>query len=299
MPNATLCTFTARFQESIQYGLERKVTSLYVRYWYSFYIHPMDSVFNVFSSSHRFTQGLPQGSVLAPLLFLFYINNLSFSHKDGAVVALFADNVSILNTARKKEGAEFTAQSVINSVLIGSQEWKLNLNADKSEVYPFLTWSNNNPWEPAFFIGTQKILFNVTPYLLGVILDKSLTFNAHLKKVTTSLSSSLCTIRAIAHTSWGRHRSTLKIAFHALIRSIFDYAAPAWQPWLSATNLSCLDCLQNRSLRLITGQLVSAALEALSLNNADIKSYHTCSNRCWKLEKKHCTAPAIAQKVLL
>ena len=179
MPNATLCTLTARFQESIQYGLERKVTSLYVRYWYSFYIHPMDSVFNVFSSSR---QGLPQGSVLAPLLFLFYINNLAFSLNDDA------DNVSILNTARKKEGAEFAAQSVINFVLIGSQKWKLNLNADKSEVYPFLTWSNNNTWEPAFFIGTQKILVNVTTYLLGVILDKSLTFNGHLKKVTTSLS---------------------------------------------------------------------------------------------------------------
>ena len=71
---------------------------------------------------------------------------------------------------------------------------------------------------------------------------------------------------------------TLKMAFHALIRSKLDYAAPAWQPWLSATNLSCLDRLQNRSLRLITGQLVSTLLEVMRLE-ADLQSYQTCSNR--------------------
>ena len=67
------------------------------------------------------------------------------------------------------------------------------------------------------------------------------------------------------------------MAFHALIHSKVDYAAPAWQPWLSATNLSCLNRLQNRSLRLITGQLVSTPLDTLRLK-ADVQSYQTCSN---------------------
>ena len=63
-------------------------------------------LFNVLSSSQRFTQGLPQGSVLAPLLFLFYINDLTSSLNDDAVIALFADDVSILTTAHKNEDAE-------------------------------------------------------------------------------------------------------------------------------------------------------------------------------------------------
>ena len=103
-------------------------------------------------------------------------------------------------------------------------------------------------------------------------------FNAHIKKLTTSLASSIRIIRATAHTSWGWHQTTLKMAFHALVRSKLDYAAPAWQPWLFETNLTNLDRLQNCSLRLITGQLVSTPLEALRLE-ADVQSYSTCSKR--------------------
>ena len=67
-------------------------------------------LFNVFSSSRRFNQGLPQGSVLAPLLFLFYINDLASTLNDDAVIALFADDVCIFTTARKREDAEAAAQ---------------------------------------------------------------------------------------------------------------------------------------------------------------------------------------------
>ena len=143
-------------------------------------------LFNDFSSSSHFIQGLPQSSVLAPLLFLFYINNLASSLNDDAVIALFADVASIFTTARKKEDAEVAAQSVVNSVLIWSQEWKLNLNGDKREVYLFSTWSNDSTWQPAPLFVTQKIRVNVTPCLLGVILDNSLTFNAHLRNVSVS-----------------------------------------------------------------------------------------------------------------
>ena len=248
--------------------LDASIPTTFVRWIQSFFNDHRRRVelFNVFSSSQRFTQGLPQGSILAPLLFLPYINNLASSLNDDAVIALFAGDVSILITARKKEDAEAAAQSVVNSVLIWSQEWKLNLNVDKSKVCPFSTWSNDSTWQPTIFIGAQKICVNITPRLLGVILDRSLTFNAQLKKLTTLLSFSIRIIRVTAHTSWGWCCSTLKMAFHALIRSKLDYAAP------------CLSSLQNRSLRLITGQLVSTPLEALRLE-ADVQSYHTCSNR--------------------
>ena len=60
--------------------------------------------------------------------------------------------------------------------------------------------SNDSSWNPTIFIGNQKVRVNPTPRLLGVILDRSLTFNTNLKKLTTSLASSIRIIRATAHT---------------------------------------------------------------------------------------------------
>ena len=194
---------------------------------------------------------------------MFYINASASSLNHDTVIALSVDDVFILTTARKKEDAQAATQSVVNSVVIWGKVWKLNLNADKSEVCPFSPWSHDSSWNPTIFMNTQNVRVNTTSRLLGVILDRSLTFNAHLKKLSVSLTCSICTIGATAHTSWGWHRAILKMAFHDLVCSKLDYVGSAWQHWLSNTNLFCLDCLQNRSLRLISGQLVSTPLEAL------------------------------------
>ena len=85
------------------------------------------------------------GSVLAPLLFLFYINNLGSSLSD----------VWILTTAHEKGDAEVAVQSVFNFVFDWSKQWTLNLNADKKEVCSFSTRSNDSACPPFLFIGSD------------------------------------------------------------------------------------------------------------------------------------------------
>ena len=94
-------------EKLLLYMLDTGISSTFVQWIQSFFddCRARVQLFNVFSSSRRFTQRLPQGSVLAPLLFLFYINNLASSLNDDAVIALFTDDVSILTTGRKKEDA--------------------------------------------------------------------------------------------------------------------------------------------------------------------------------------------------
>ena len=206
---------------------------------------------------------MPQGLVLSPLLFLFYINDLATQLSDTAVTSLFADDVSILTTARKPVDAEHLAQQQVNIVSAWSKEWKLQLNVGKSEVSAFSTWTNDSKWEPTIHLQGRTIPFNSTPRLLGVLLDRSLTFNAHVDKIYTDTTNKLRAMKVVSHSTWGWRKSTLITMFFAYIQSKLDYAAPAWQPWLSATNMSRLDTLQNRTLRIATGQLVSTPLEPL------------------------------------
>ena len=97
--------------------LDASIPSTFIR-WLQFFLSSRRArvqFSNVFSSSRHFTQGLPQGSVFASLLFLFYIKNLASSLTNDAVMALLGDDVSIL-IACKREDAKATVQSVINSV---------------------------------------------------------------------------------------------------------------------------------------------------------------------------------------
>ena len=233
---------------------------------------------NTNSISRVFQQGLPQGSVLAPLLFLFYINSLADHLPDDVLLAMFADDVSLLTTARNRTDAESTLQTAISSVVDWSHEWKLQLNTDKCEVSPFSTWTNDGKWAPTITINDKILRVNPTPRMLGVILDRSLTFNAHLDSLVKSLSSNINALKTVSHTTWGWRKSSVRTLFYALVRSKLDYAAPAWQPWLSNTNMDRLERLQNKGLRIISGQLISTPVEALR-SDTGVSSYRTTSNR--------------------
>ena len=160
-------------------------------------------------------------------------------------------------------------------------------NLSKCKYCPFSTWSNDSKWCLSLTVGGQQIRINDTPQLLGVILDRSLSFNAHVKHMKQSLSSRLRAITVTAHASWGWRKPLLQTAFHALVRSKLDYAAPAWQPWLSNTNITRLDRLQNQTLCLITRQLVSTPLKALCLESG-VQSYYIKSKHMIVQAREKC-----------
>ena len=239
----------------------------------------------VLSSSKPLRQGVPQGCVLSPLLFLFFINNLAeclveeFGEDAYDILfSLFADDVSILCRDRDKITAAETAQKAVDVIANWSNAWKLELNASKSEVSFFSTWTKEAKWKPTVTINGSSIPFNPHPVLLGVTLDRQLTFSEHAEVVSKKAVAKTKIISAVSHSKWGWDKQHLTQLFYAYVRSQLDYAGPGWQPWLSETNRNILERAQNKALRCITGQLRSSPVEALRYG-ANVPSYETHMKR--------------------
>jgi ribonuclease HI len=232
------------------------------------------------SSARTMRQGLPQGSVLSPLLFVLYINNLAKLLPEWATNVIFADDVSILCTHRDREEAVRMAQEAVDIVVGWSKEWKLNLNPTKSEVAFFSTWTREQetPWEPTIMIDGKRIPFNVIPKMLGVVLDTTLSFGEQVKEVTRQATEKLKLMSALAHTEWGWRKRDLMKIYLTFIRSRLDYGAAAWQPWLSETSIEKLDVVQNKAMRIASGQMSRAPVDALRFETG-VADYWTIVNR--------------------
>ena len=90
---------------------------------------------------------------------------------------------------------------------------------------------------PSITVGEQQIRVNDNPQLLDVILDCSLSLNAHVKHIKQSPSLRLWAITVTEHASWDWQKPSLQTAFHILVCSELGYTAPAW---LHCTSMATL-----------------------------------------------------------
>lgn len=235
-----------------------------------------------YNSAHSRTvklrQGLPQGAVLSPLLFLFYINGIVQTLDPSIESALFADDASIWVSDESLHKASAKLQTAVNAISEWSSRKKMELNVTKSEVTFFSTSSHEATWRPHISLNNSEIPYNKSPKFLGVHLDRTLSFQTHVLYVCNKVSSRNRILASLASKSWGWRKKNLRTVYRATQQSVINYAGPAWQPYLSKTQFNKLETAQNQSLRIITGQYSSTPVEALRLE-AGVQSCSTISKQ--------------------
>ena len=85
-------------------------------------------------------------------------------------------------------------------------------------------------------------------------------------------------LASLTSKKWGWKKRSMRKVYTTMQRSVMDYAAASWQPWLSKSQFGKLEKAQNSSLRIMSGQYASTPLEALRLETG-IESYETTSKR--------------------
>ena len=209
-----------------------------------------------------FREGVPQGSVLAPLLFLFVIDTLRDRLPDGLSVSMYADDVAIWASDPDKGVAASLVEEGVRAVYQWSREKKLKLSIEKCEVSFFTSDTSEFGWKPTVEVEGRALPFNPTPKFLGVKYDRMFSFADQAREAASKMAKGTRMLRALTGSGWGWGRDSLMRVFNSTVKSGLDYCAAGWQPWLSAAGVKVLAQAQNRCLRAITGQYSSSPEEA-------------------------------------
>ncbi|GFV83483.1 probable RNA-directed DNA polymerase from transposon BS [Trichonephila clavipes] len=209
------------------------------------------------SESRRMWAGVPQGSVLSPLLFLIFMNTIHHHIHPDTNIACYADDIAIWHSHNDITESE----KALNTTLKGIAEWaenlKLTINADKTNYCIFSTdRRHRSSFNANIKIQNSQIKKVDLPTYLGVTLDPELRFSKHIEQTTNKALGKLNILRKLCGTSWGSRPQTLKSTFCTVIRPVLEYATPIWTP-ASISVKRKLDSVQHRAAKIIIGAVSS------------------------------------------
>ena len=209
--------------------------------------------------------GVPQGSVLGPILFSIYVNDLP-CHIDSRS-EMFADDTSLYDSDFDPSKLSSKLQNSVNSLVTWTYQNHMSLNAVKTKCmfvcarqkrqkmkYPF----------PPLFIENKEIEQVDSHKILGVMIDKNLTWSEHTTYLGKNISKKVFQLRKIKHLLDKRSR---KLFFDGHILSLVDYGSSIWGN-SSDTNLKLINRMYKKAIKLIL-------LKSTSLSVNDYKSINS------------------------
>ena len=198
------------------------------------------------SSAATVDSGVPQGTVLGPLLFLCHINDLPDCVS--SMVRLFADDCLLYRPIYSQEDRE-ALQNDLLKLEQWASDWGMRFNAKKCYILPV------NCRRPSYsYTLNNTTLENVerNPYL-GLLISKDLRWAAHIDNVAKKASSTLGFLRRNLNRCSGDCKKT---AYIALVRSTLEYGSSVWDPFLQK-DIDKLEKIQRKAARFISSDYYS------------------------------------------
>lgn len=193
------------------------------------------------SAPQIITSGVPQGSHLGPILFNYFINDIShcFHHAD---IFMYADDLKAVKLITSREDVELL-QSDLNRLVQWCQHNQMNLNPKKCYHVTFSRKSQNNLINAEYFIDQELINKVDTIRDLGVTFDKKLTFVPHVDNIVKSASKMLGFVLRTCRSF--RNNKTKILLYNCLVRNILEYCSVVWRPHYATHSLR-LERIQKR-----------------------------------------------------
>lgn len=203
------------------------------------------------SETRNVLYGLPQGTVLAPILFIMYLNDIFSLNIRGDVVS-FADDTAIFFKGKSWEDVKRISEMELKTIKDWFDENTLTLNIKKTKYLPFCSYKNNLPLFTEINIVNTNLVINTCEKInyLGITLDSHLKWNHHITNTVKKLRSLLYRFKKLKETLNQKH---IKIIYYGMIESILKYGIIAWGG-ANKTNIKPLILIQKLYLKILYGK---------------------------------------------
>ena len=201
------------------------------------------------SSMRVVTSGVPQGSILGPILFLIFINDLPLGIL--SALSLFADDSKlfsrIINGKNMKKVNDVNGsqnlQNDLNAVLEWANKWKMEFNVSKCKI---MHLGHNNP-KNSYSMGGLTLEETEEERDLGVIIDNKLDFGKHIRTIVGKANRVLGMIRV----SFACLNVPMMYNLYtSLVRPLLEYCVQVWSPY-KIKYITLLERVQRRATRMV------------------------------------------------
>lgn len=204
---------------------------------------------NTMSKEQPVVSGVPQGTVLGPLLFLILINDISDELQEGIKTGLFADDTRVSSVISNTEDVD-KLQMNLNMIYRWQELYNMEFNSDKFEL---MRVGNNAVIKEETLYFTNNYEDNIerkeTLRDLGVQMQENMTFTEHISKVTSKVRSKTSWILRTMHS---RSPELMRKVWKSFILPNIDYCSVLWFSMNKPVEILNLERAQNYFLKRVT-----------------------------------------------